>query len=132
MSMPQPGTAMHLASVDYYCTFGELKAAAAPVTFSAPNAIHQTCMFDTGSTPNADGSVTITWDSSWFTQATVETGIKNLLNAVCTALATELGLTQSQVQAVVTIRRVWAMTPNVQGGGVSTGQAAITDYMAYP
>lgn len=132
MTMPDPGTALHIAKLDYYSTFGELQSAGAPVTFSCPDPVRFTFTFDTGTTPNPDGSVTVTWDSSWFVQATVEADIATALNTICGAVATLLGLTVAQVQAVVTVQRVWTITPNVQGGGTSSGSTALTDYMTYP
>ena len=134
MSMPDPGTALHIASLDYYCTFSPLAASAGPVTFSVPDPVRFSFVFDTGTTPvdGSPGVVQVAWSYSWFTQATVEADIAATLNAISTAVATMLGLTQADVQAVVTIRRIWQITPNMQGPGVSSGSTALTDAMIYP
>jgi hypothetical protein len=131
MTMPDPGTALHIARLVYQVTFSELTAAAGPVTFDAPDPQKYTFNFETGSTPNADGTVTVTSDtSSW--SAARETSIATTMTAVCTALAAELGLTLAEVQAAVSIRRVWTMAANVQGAGASSGSTAITSVMTYP
>jgi hypothetical protein len=132
MTMPNPGTALHIAVLDYYCTFGKLQAATGPVTFAVPDPVRFTFTFDTGSTPNQDGSVTVTSDSSWFVQATVETGIATALNTISAAVGTLLGLTTAQVQAAVAVKRVWTIAPVIQGPGFSSGSTAITNMMAYP
>jgi hypothetical protein len=130
--MPDPGTALHIAQLDYYCTFGTLQAPAARVSFAAPDPIRFTFTFDAGSTPNPDGSVTVTSDASWFSQSATEAGIASALDQICTAVAALIGLTEAQVQAVVAVKRVWTITPNIQGGGVSSGSTAITNMMPYP
>jgi hypothetical protein len=131
MTMPDPGTALHVASLSYYCTFSSLTAAAGPVTFDAPDPQKFTFNFETGSTPNQDGSVTITSDTSVWSAA-VEAEIATALTSICTALATLLGLTLAQVQAAVSIKRVWTMRPTIQGAGVSSGSSVITSMMTYP
>jgi hypothetical protein len=130
--MPSLSTALHVAVLDYYCTFGTLHAAAGPVTFAVPDPVRFTFLFDTGSTPNQDGSVTVTSDSSWFVQATVEAGIATALNAISAAVATLLGLTTAQVQAAVAVKRIWTIAPVIQGAGFSSGSTAITNMMTYP
>lgn len=132
MALPDPGTALHIATLDYYCTFSQLAAASGPVTFSVPDPVRFNFAFETGSTPNQDGSETITSDSSWFDQAATETGIAAALDAICAAVGTLLGLATGQVQAAVTVRRAWTIAPNVQGGGVSSGRTVITEAMPYP
>src|SRR5260370_30961388 len=131
MALPAPGTALHIATLSYYCTLSELAAASGPVTFAAPDPQRFTFRFETGSTPNADGSVTITWNTSVWSAA-VEATIATALTAICTALATMLGLTLAQRQAAVAVKRVWTMKPNVQGAGTSSGSTVITSVIAYP
>lgn len=130
MSMPDPGSSMHNASLIYQVRISELAAAAGPVTFTT-DLSQFTFSFETGRTANGDGSVTITWDTSpWSVK--VEDGIAATLDTICAALALQLGLTTAQVQAAVTVKRVWLMTPNIQGPGFSSGSSAITDMMTYP
>jgi hypothetical protein len=134
--MPDPGTTMHVASVDYAVTFAELTAASAPVTFSAPAATHYVFMFDTGATEGSPGDWTVTWDQSWFTQATAEAAIASTLDGTCTSVATLLGLTEAQVQAAVVVRRLWTINQNTYSviPGVTSGpqKVIIPDVMTYP
>jgi len=130
--MPNPGDSLHLAQLDYYFTIDTLIAAAGPVTFSAPDPVRFTFPFETGSTQNLDGSVTVTWDYSWFTQSDVETDLVTALNEIVGSVAVMLGLSSDQVSAAVTVRRVWTYAPNVQGAGVGTGRISNQDVMVYP
>lgn len=136
MTMPTPASNMHIASVDYVVSFNQLRSASEPIQFSAPAATRYTFTFDTGETPNADGSVTVTHDQSWFNQVQAEAAIASALNGICTNLATLLGLTQAQVQAAVVIRRTWSYNENSYTPipGVTTGSqmSSWVDVMAYP
>jgi hypothetical protein len=129
--MPDPGTTMHVASLVYYFTFSKLTAATGPVTFEVPDPVRFTFSFETGSIPNEDGSDTITWDTSQWS-ASVEAELATTITAICGPVATLLGLTLAQVQAAVTVKRVWTLTPNIQGAGTSSGRTVLTDQMAYP
>lgn len=136
MTMPNPGTTMHVASVDYAVTFGQLASASRPVSFSGPSATHYIFTFDTGETQNPDGSWTITWDTSWFSQAASEGLIASALDGTCADVATLLGLTLAQVQAAVTVRRLWTLNQNSYTviPGVTSGpqRVIIPDVMTYP
>lgn len=132
MPMPDPGATTHVQSLEYLCTFSLLPAGGGPVTFAVPDPVRFTFTFETGRTPNTDGSVTVTWDYSWFTQAAVEGEIASALDSICTAVATMLSLPQAQVQAAVLVRRVWTIAPNVQGPGVGSGTVVQIDRMGYP
>jgi hypothetical protein len=129
--MPDPGADLHIVSLDYACVFGALPAADPRVTFSVPDPVHFTFAFETGSTVTA-GVTTYTWDYTWFVQATVEAEIATALAAISTNVAAMLGLTGADVDAMVTVRRVWTIAPNVQGTGVSSGRIVTTDLMTYP
>lgn len=136
MTMPSPGATMHVASVNYAVTFAELISATEPIRFSAPGATSYVFEFDTGQAQNADGSFTITWDQSWFNQANAEAAIAASLNGTCQSIATMLGLTLAQVQAAVTVRRLWTYNQNSYSviPGVASGpqQMAYPDVMKYP
>ena len=134
MTMPDLGASLHNAVLDYYCTFSTLAAAAGPVTFSVPDPVRFTFTFETGTTPvdGSPGVELVSWDYTWFTQATTEAGIAAALTTICGAVAALLGLDTAQVQAAVTVRRVWTVRPNLQGAGVSSGSTALTSQMTYP
>jgi hypothetical protein len=131
MSMPDPGTALHLASLDYACTFSAVSDPTGLITFAVPDPVHFTFDFETGSTQTAPGQTTITSDTSWFVQATVEAGITSALGAICTAVAAMLGVAELAVSNTIAVRRVWTIAPNVQGAGVSSGRIVTTDLMPY-
>lgn len=136
MALPDPGATMHVAGVNYAVTFAELVSGTAPIRFSAPGATSYIFEFDTGQTQNQDGSFTVTWDQSWFSQATAEAAIASSLDGTCANIATMLGLTQAQVQAAVTVRRLWTLNQNSYAviAGVSSGpqKVIIPDVMQYP
>lgn len=132
MTMPDTGSSLHNASLDYYCTFGEVSAAAGPVSFSVPDPVRFHFDFVTGSTVGQDGTITYTWDYTWFNQVTVEAGIKTALNTICGAIAALLGRTTADVQAAVSVQRAWTVAPNVQGPDSGTGRTVLTSAMAYP
>ena len=132
MSMPDPGASLHIASLDYYCTFGEVAAAAGPVTFSVPDPVRFRFGFETGSTPHPDGTTTIAWDYSWFIQAAQEARITAALNQICVPVATLLGRAAADIAAAAQVRRVWTLAPNVQGQGASGGRTVLTSVMPYP
>lgn len=136
MTMPGPGTAMHVASVDYAVTFAELSAVALPAKFSAPGAVHFNFTFDTGSTQTSPSSWDITWDYSWFNQPEIEASIAGTLDEVCASVGALLGLSMPQVQASVTVRRLWTLNQNSYSvvPGVSSGpqQVVLPDVMEYP
>jgi hypothetical protein len=132
MAMPDPGASLHNASLDYYCTFGEVAAAAGPVTFSVPDPVRFHFGFETGSVQHADGTVTVAWDYSWFSQAAQEAGITTALNQICVPIAAMLGRTVADIQAVARVLRVWTLAPNVQGQGAGSGRTVLTSVMPYP
>lgn len=136
MTMPGPGTAMHVASVDYAVSFTELSAAAFPAKFSAPGAVHFSFTFDTGTQQTGPSSWDVTWDYSWFNQPEIEAGIAATLDEVCQTVGALLGLTVSQVQAAVIVRRLWTLNQNSYAvvPGVSSGpqQVVLPDLMEYP
>lgn len=138
MPMPDPGTTMHVAAVNYAISFAELVSASEPIWFSAPGATSYIFEFDTGTTesPAGSGNWTVTWDQSWFSQANAEAAIASALTGTCTSLATLLGLTLAQVQAAVTVRRLWTINQNAYSviPGVSSGaqKVIIPDVMPYP
>lgn len=132
MSMPDLGAALHFASLDYFCTFGELQAAIGPITFSVPDPVRFRFTFDTGRTQNSDGTVTVTWDYSLYNKGATETALALRLDQICTPIAALLGLTLAQVQAAVTVKRVWTVTPNIQGAPASSGGTVLTSFMPYP
>lgn len=130
MSMPDPSGSMHNASLVYQVRVSEVMAAAGPVSFTT-DLSQFTFNFETGRTQNQDGSVTVTWDTSVWSPA-VEATIAATLDAICAALAAELGVATAVVQAAVTVKRVWLMAPNIQGPGFSSGSSSITTMMTYP
>jgi hypothetical protein len=138
MTMPDPGTTMHVAGVDYAVTFSELAAAGEPAKFSAPNSIHFQFQFDTGEAEDASkpGHWTVSWNTSWFSQAATETAIATTLDGTCSSVATLLGLPLATVQGAVMIRRMWTMNQNSYDiiPGVTTGpqKVVIPDIMTYP
>lgn len=130
--MPSPATSLHLASLDYSCTFGMLTAAQGPVTFSGPDPVHFTFSFETGQEQTDPGVWQVSTDYSWFDQGTVEAGISGALGQIVAAVAAMLQLDLDQVAASVTVMRVWAFAPTLQGEGVSSGGIVTTDLMPYP
>jgi hypothetical protein len=130
--MPDPGASLHNASLDYYCTFGEVAAVAGPVTFSVPDPVRFRFAFETGATLLPDGTTAVTWDYSWFNQAATEASITATLNQICAPIAAMLGRSVADIQAVAMVRRLWTMAPNIQGQGVSSGRTVITSVMPYP
>lgn len=130
--MPSPATSLHVASLDYACTFGQLPADGGLVSFSCPDPVHFTFGFETGKTEVSAGVYQITTDYSWFDQATVEADISGALSQIVAAVAELLGLPLAEVDQAVTVRRVWTFAPNMQGAGVSSGRVVSTDLMQYP
>lgn len=135
MTTPTPASNMHIASVNYAVTFGQLASAANPIAFWAA-ATHYVFTFDTGTTQNEDGSFTVAYSSSWWSQSAAEAAIAASLDGVCQDIATMLGLTLAQVQAAVTVARVWTYNENSYSiiPGVTTGaqQSTWADSMTYP
>jgi hypothetical protein len=136
MSMPDPGPAMHVSAVDYAVSFGPLADAAHPVTFASAGLTSFTFTFDTGETEDPPGSWTIEWDQSWFDQAAAEARIAGWLDGSCEGIAAVLGLAQADVQAIVTVRRIWTYNLNSYTiiPGVTSGTQTMTwvDVMPYP
>jgi hypothetical protein len=132
MPMPDPGADLHVVSLDYACRFGALPASDPRIVFSVPDPVHFTFAFETGSSEPTPGVTEYTWDYTWFVQATVEADIATALGAISTTVAAMLGLTGPDVDAMVTVRRVWTIAPNIQGAGVSSGRIVTTDLMTYP
>jgi len=132
MTMPDPGASLHNASLDYYCTFVVVAAAAGPVTFSVPDPVRFRFSFETGTTPHPDGTMTVTWDYSWFAQAAQEASIAAALTQICAPIATLLGRTTTDIQAAAKVLRVWTLAPNVQGQGAGSGRTVLTSVMPYP
>jgi hypothetical protein len=130
--MPEPGASLHIASVDYYCTFSPLVGQSGKVTFSCPDPVHFLFSFETGQVQVAPGVVQVTWDYSWFSQAAVEADISQALSQIVAALAALLSLSLAQVDAAVLVRRVWTIAPNVQGAGAGSGLVTSIDVMQYP
>jgi hypothetical protein len=132
--MPDPGDALHIASLDYACTFTTLPPGGGRASFSCPDPVHFTFSFETGETildPVA-GTFEVSWDYSWFGQAEVEAGIAATLNLICAAICTMTSMPLSVVLAAVSVQRVWMFAPNIQGPGVSSGRIATIDAMNYP
>lgn len=139
MPIPDFGAASHVASVTYLCVFGQLTspngaAFASPQTVIIVN-------FETGRTqPNPQIDLwDVTWDYSQFSQDQLEAGIKATLDTICTAIGGLLSFTQAQVQASVTVQRIWTAQLNQQGAAAPqhlglSGQAGsqITEVMTYP
>jgi hypothetical protein len=129
MTMPDVSSAMHLASVDYMCTFAPLGNG--PVTFSALDPVHFLFNFETGETQVSPGVIQITTDYSWFVQATVEADITTAMQTISAAIATLLGEPLAAVQAAGQVQRVWTFRPTIQGGGWSAGAVTTTDVYAW-
>lgn len=139
MAMPDFGAQAHVASVTYLCVFGQLSSPNG-AAFASPQTVI-TINFETGRTqPDPQMDLwDVTWDYTAFSQAQLEAGIAATLNSICTAIAGLLQLTEAQVQASVTVSRVWSGQLNQQGAaapqhmGIS-GQAGseITEAMPYP
>lgn len=130
--MPDPGTALHIASIDYACTFDALPEGGGAVSFSAPDPVHFTFTFETAQVQEGLGVIRISWNYAWFNQAQVEADIAGAMGAICQAVAELLALPITVVNAAVTIRRNWTIAPNLQGPGVGTGRVVSTDIMPYP
>lgn len=137
MTLPDPGATMHVASVDYAVSFAETSSADGTARFANPMT-HFIFTFDTGETedPAKPGHWTVSWDTSKFDQAAREAGIASALDQTCADVAVLLGLTQAQVQATVTVRRLWTLGQNSYDiiPGVSSGpqKVLIPDVMPYP
>lgn len=138
-SLPALDATTHVASVTYACTFGLTQASGGLVTFVVPQPVQFTFAFETGRTqpdPAAD-LFNITVDSSWFNQATAETGIKSALDTICGAIAGLLpGVTTAQVQATVTVKRTWRINPDQAGTAAPVqmpgAPVPYTEILAYP
>jgi hypothetical protein len=81
----------------------------------------------------------VAYDYSWFDQDTEETSIRSALDAICTTIATLLGVTMAEVQAVVTVRRQWSFALDQQGsaapqqlGVIGTEVPVLITHMPYP
>lgn len=131
MSMPDPGSALHVASVDYQCTFSMLTDQGGKVTFFS-DLVHFIFNFETGSTQTSPGVFEVSWDYSWFDQAVEEAGIAAALDPIVEAVAELLSLGVAEVDQAVAVKRVWTYAPNTQGPEVSSGRISSTDFMQYP
>jgi hypothetical protein len=138
-NLPALDATTHVSSVTYACTFGLTTAPGAPVTFQVPAPVQFTFIFDTGtSQPDPAVDLTdITSDSSWFNQSTEEAAITTALDGICSLIAAMLpGITLSQIQSTVTIRRTWTITANQVGSAATvalvSSPVVYTETMAYP
>lgn len=138
MPMPDPGTSMHVASVNYVVVFAEVASAVMPATFSNLGGTSFVFRFDTGEAERQaqPGTWDVSWDASWFDQAAIETAIAASLDQNCAAIAQLLGVSAKLLQAAVTVRRLWTFNQNSYQviPGVTSGaqQVTIPDVMAYP
>lgn len=132
MTMPDPGQDLHVASLDYACTFSQLPPGGGRVTFSCPDPEHFTFSFETGIAEVSPGRFQVSWDYSWFNQAAVEDAVFAALGVIVQALAVMLSLDVFQVRQAVAVRRVWTYAPNMQGPGVSSGRIVTTQDILYP
>lgn len=134
--MPDTGTAQHIASVNYLCTFWQISAASGPVTFACPNPVQFVFAFETGRTqPDPSKDLwDVSWDYSWFDQDAIEQSIAIALGAICEAIATMLGLPVSDVEQSVAVQRSWAVAANIQGNAAASqySSGTVTEVMPYP
>jgi hypothetical protein len=135
-TLPALDSTTHVSSVTYLCTFAP--TVAGPVMFAVPQPVQFLFTFDTGTTqpdPAVDLFDAVT-DSSWFDQTTQETAITGALNTISTELATMLSTTQAAIQATVTIRRSWRISPNQTGTAspvqIPGAPLVYTEQMTYP
>ena len=66
-----------------------------------------------------------------FDQDTYEASLKTQLTGMCTAMATNLGVSLATIQAAMTVMRVWALYQPVLVGAAYPG-VTVTDVMPYP
>jgi hypothetical protein len=136
-TLPALDSTTHVSSVTYLCTFAP--TVAGPVMFAVPQPVQFLFTFDTGTTqpdPAVDLFDAMT-DSSWFDQTTEETAIKTALNGICALIAAMLpGATTATIQATVTIRRSWRISPNQTGTAspvqIPGAPLVYTEQMTYP
>jgi hypothetical protein len=137
-SLPALDATMHVASVTYDCTFGLTQTSGGLVTFVVPKPVQFLFTFDTGQVqPDpATDLYDVTTDSSWFSQSTTEDSIKTALNGICGLIATMLGVTQAAVQATVSVKRTWRISPDQTGTAapvqVPSAPVVYAETMAYP
>jgi hypothetical protein len=75
--------------------------------------------------------VNITFDYTGFDQDTYETGLRAMLNSICTSWSANVGTTLAAVQAAMTVERVWTFGSASTLAG-SAPQYTLSDFMAYP
>lgn len=136
MSAPELPSWLHFAQVSYECRFGQTQTPDGRVTFGCPQPVMFMFAFETSRTqPNPQVDLwNVTWDYSWFDQATSEAGIAQALGGICADIAVLVGSTTAAIEATVTVQRVWAATANQQGNAAAeqTDGATITEVMPYP
>jgi hypothetical protein len=78
-----------------------------------------------------DGQGVITFDYTAFDQDAYETGLRTMLNSICTSWSSNVGATLAAVQAAMTVERVWTFgsASTLQG---SAPQYTLSDTMIYP
>lgn len=135
-TLPALDSTTHVSSVTYLCTFAP--TIAGPVMFSVPQPVQFLFTFDTGTTqpdPAVDLFDVVT-DSSWFDQSAVEASIKTALGTISAAIGALLSATQAAVDATVTIRRSWRISPNQTGTAapvqIPASPVVYTEMLAYP
>lgn len=134
--MPPTGSAQHVASVNYTCTFSSLVTAGGRVTFAIPGGTTFLFQFETGRVqPNPQVDLAeVTWDYSYFDQDAEEASIAQYMTSICGMIAQLLRRAQADVEQAVSIQRVWTVTSNEQGAAVPRqyGDCTITEPMPYP
>jgi hypothetical protein len=135
-TLPALDSTTHVSSVTYAYTMAP--TISGPVMFTVPGAVQFLFTFDTGATqpdPLVD-LFNVTTDTSWFSQSTQEAAIKTALDGTCALLATMLGTTTAAVQATVTIKRTWRISPNQTGTAAPVqmpgAPVPYTETMTYP
>lgn len=135
-TLPALESTTHVSSVTYLCTFAPTVAGS--VTFAVPQPVQFLFAFDTGTTKPDPGVdlYDVVSDSSWFDQSTEEASIEAALNTICGTIATLLSTTLAAVQATVTVKRSWRISPNQTGTAapvqIPAAPLIYTELMPYP
>jgi hypothetical protein len=136
MTAPDLPAWLHYQQVSYECTFGQTSAASGQVIFTCPEPVLFIFSFDTGKQqPDANVDlINVTWDYSWFDQATSEAGIVTALGGICTDIAALVGTTTAAVEATVQVHRVWTIEASQLGSAAPEqfSGATVTEVMPYP
>ena len=116
--------AMNVANLQY-------RVHMTPVAGNSNSTPQQVLMLVQFGFERVDGGGVTTFDYTAFDQDTYETGLRTMLNGICTSWSANVGTTLAAVQAAMTVERVWTFGSASTLAG-SAPQYTLSDTMAYP